>query len=83
LKQFQPHELNGAISLCRIALLGELDPEKPITMRFFNRDGQRDIISRCVAFWRRQQTKQLAREKGDPLRPIGESIEEVVRAAAG
>lgn len=81
LKQFSPHEINGAITVCRTVVHEEIGM-RPITMEYFNAEGKRDRMSRCVAAWRQSETRKLAAERRG-LRLIGDDIEEVVRAAAG
>lgn len=81
LKQFSPHEINGAITVCRTVVHEEIGMH-PITMEYFNAKGKRDRMSRCVAAWRQSETRKLAAERRG-LRLIGDDLEEVVRAAAG
>lgn len=81
LKQFSPHEINGAITVCRTVVHEEIGM-RPITMEYFNVKDRRDRMSRCVAAWRQSETRKLAAERRG-LRLIGDDIEEVVRAAAG
>lgn len=82
LKQFRPDEVNGGISVLRLALAEDLPGSRPITMAYFARDGTRDRMSRCVAYWRRLESQKLAREK-NPMALIGKSATEVARAATG
>jgi hypothetical protein len=67
LKQFTPEELNGGLSVVRRALREDLADDRPITMAFFNSAGKRDRMSRCVAYWRQQESRRLAADRGAPV----------------
>lgn len=82
LKQFRPDEVNGGLSVLRLALAEDLPAGRPITMAYFARDGSRDRMIRCVAYWRRLESQKLAREK-NPMALIGKTATEVARAATG
>jgi hypothetical protein len=63
-RQYTPEEIHGAYSVMRRCLAGEI-PSGPVDGRVFNVDGRRDRLSRCVAFWRRQQDRDAG--SSDPV----------------
>jgi hypothetical protein len=60
-RQFTPEEVHGAYTVMR-RCLGREVPPGPVDGRIFNVAGKRERLSRCVAFWRREQQARAAND---------------------
>lgn len=56
---YPPEQVNGGLRRARDALAGELRTGG-LTLAVLRQDGQRDLLARAVAFWQREEAKNVA-----------------------